>query len=710
MGKNNFVLGVEGEVLEIPLEERIKLGIVGCGAHTFRNILPCLQYLPGLELVATCDLNKEKARLYAKQFGANNYFTEIKEMVDNVELNGILCVVGFDPDTGYPRYPAVVPQILEKGIPVWMEKPPAYCAAEVLRMDDSAQKGSVFAQVGFKMMFAPGVEKVKEIITTPVFGKPQSFVANYAVDMPDDIRNLKDPGSRRFLDDVVHILSQLHYFFGKPEYLTHYKSGSSGGFAVLEYESGLTGALHLKGGARLIGPDESIDIVGEGGIVKIDGGTKITYHERGDPGSYGRDISFLRRDGTHTHIFSPELRQPLGALSLHSHALYGYILELAHFVNCIRNKKGETANLNDAHNIMQVYDSFAANPRLRTAIGSSEIRKTTLTSSPRFDYHVSCTKCGVRMSCKDGWSLVCAPPSGCGCTRNICDYDSGDHFDKNTLTDAFFNICNKNKVSIENPIIQISHSGVLRSEMSRVYVVLTPNSIDGKKYFAKLPQRKNDIGPVTELSVLKSNQFSPLLTPRPIDVIGTNGIVFDYIEGSSLDKLIRSSDCYDSNTQILCSKAIIGLGKFHDKVLLREKEGLHFGGTHNDFDPFNMLYTRKDELYVIDWEDYQSDGIQESDLIHFIIMSGIIQFDGQSRSEQKNSIFRDKAFASFADSLINEYFSARSFVINKDCLRGAIKLYSENQITRLQKSGRNSELFIYPHLLKDDTGIPKWLI
>jgi len=56
---NKYFLGLEGELIEGGGKSLIKMGFIGCGSHAFRNIFPCLQYLP-VDLVAVCDTNKKK--------------------------------------------------------------------------------------------------------------------------------------------------------------------------------------------------------------------------------------------------------------------------------------------------------------------------------------------------------------------------------------------------------------------------------------------------------------------------------------------------------------------------------------------------------------------------------------------------------------------------------------------------------------------------
>ena len=59
--KINFL----GQLVDAP---RIRIGYIGCGSHSRRNVLPSLKFA-SVELVAICDLSIEKAEAFAKEFG-----------------------------------------------------------------------------------------------------------------------------------------------------------------------------------------------------------------------------------------------------------------------------------------------------------------------------------------------------------------------------------------------------------------------------------------------------------------------------------------------------------------------------------------------------------------------------------------------------------------------------------------------------------------
>lgn len=195
------VIGLEGEIVRTT---PIRLGLVGCGAHAYRNVLPPLRQIPAARMTSFCDHNVSKAELYAKAVGFEaTWHGSVSEMLDAEELDAVLVVVGFDDDTGAPLYPEVAGPILRRGLPVWMEKPPARDARGVEALMEAAAAGETFAQVGFKKVFSPAVERSRQLVELAEFGAPTQYTYTYDVDLPLRVGDLRAPDGRRFLDDFV---------------------------------------------------------------------------------------------------------------------------------------------------------------------------------------------------------------------------------------------------------------------------------------------------------------------------------------------------------------------------------------------------------------------------------------------------------------------------------------------------------------------------
>jgi len=86
-------------------EKEVKVGFIGCGSHSFRNIYPTFQFAP-INLVATCDLSLEKAKAFANKFGAKNAYSDYHKMLETEDLDAIFVVTGYD-EKGRPTYPDI---------------------------------------------------------------------------------------------------------------------------------------------------------------------------------------------------------------------------------------------------------------------------------------------------------------------------------------------------------------------------------------------------------------------------------------------------------------------------------------------------------------------------------------------------------------------------------------------------------------------------
>jgi len=413
------LLGIEGDIYGCLEKEIVRTALIGCGSHAYRNILSALRFVPRARLIATCDTNNEKSRLYAEAFGAETYYSSIDEMLKSQTIDAVLLIVGFDPLTGDPLYPDLACKILEHGIPVWMEKPPAASSHQVQRMINSAEIGGTFFQVGFKMMFAPAIIKTYELLQRSEIGSPHSFDISYAVPFPREPSDLNDPSARRFIDDIVHVLSQIQYLFGTPTEMAYFRGKGTDASAILLYPDGLHGVIRILGAASIIGPAEQLRISGggadDGWIIQVNHGKELILHERGNPGSYGRDVSFIRPDDTHTHVWSPDLRSPLGALSLHSEALFGYVGELSEFADSVAERRPPSrAGHIDALSVMMMYDMFSMPER---SVHQVKVSMSGQNAVPRKSREATvCPYCYGKMHLKDGWCLSCAK---CGATKQL---------------------------------------------------------------------------------------------------------------------------------------------------------------------------------------------------------------------------------------------------------------------------------------------------
>lgn len=338
-------------------DEKIRLAHVGCGGHSFRNILPCYQYAP-VELVAVCDTDGSRAAAFARQFGATSHFTDLKAMLAKCDLDAVVIVTGYD-DQGVTHCRLAV-DVLQAGCHVLVEKPPANNVAEVIQLQSAEAESGKFAMVACKKAFFPAIHKAKQIVMQDEFGALSSLYARYPQALPHGMSDRVDPMKMRgFLDHVVHPGSILYYLGGQMESLRFSIDRAGGSVGTIRFTSGALGALHLVSGASGTSPLERLEVVGQGANLVVDNGVRLTYYRPGGrgEGGYGRSGDFIGPDDGAPIVWEPEFS--LGQLYNKGLFMLGYVPEVLYFCECVAaGRRPELANSDWAMALTGLYEAY----------------------------------------------------------------------------------------------------------------------------------------------------------------------------------------------------------------------------------------------------------------------------------------------------------------------------------------------------------------
>jgi myo-inositol 2-dehydrogenase/D-chiro-inositol 1-dehydrogenase len=141
----------------------MKLCQIGCGEHARVAHGPSQRRCAGerkdLVLAACCDLDPERAESFRRDFGFARAFSDPVAMLDAEEPDAVVVVVPVEKTV------AVGSLVLERGIPLLLEKPPGETVAEVDRLIAAAETGGgVPHQVAFNRRFAPLLRELRRRI------------------------------------------------------------------------------------------------------------------------------------------------------------------------------------------------------------------------------------------------------------------------------------------------------------------------------------------------------------------------------------------------------------------------------------------------------------------------------------------------------------------------------------------------------------------
>jgi predicted dehydrogenase len=339
-------------------ERRVRAVHVGCGGHSFRNVLPCYRYAP-IDLAAVVDVDAARAEAFARQFGASAHYTSLEQALSEQQPEAAFIVTGYGPD-GRPTYPPLAIQAMRAGAHAWIEKPPAATTAEIREMKGVERETGRFTMVGFKKMFFPAVRKAREIIRREEFGPLSSIYVKYPQGVPPADR-LSDPKAvQSLLDHLCHPASILYTLAGPVETLYYQREPVNGAaVANLRFRSGAVGCLHLCAGRSGAAPLERMEAVGRGANVVVENGCRLTYYRPGGrgEGGYGRSESFIGPDEAAPITWEPEFS--LGQLYNHGLFLLGYAPEIRYFAGCVLDgRRLDLGGLDAALEITALYEAF----------------------------------------------------------------------------------------------------------------------------------------------------------------------------------------------------------------------------------------------------------------------------------------------------------------------------------------------------------------
>lgn len=144
----------------------IKIGIIGCGGIANIKHMPALKKVGGCELVAFCDIIKERAEKAAKEFGTPDakVYTDYKELLRDPEIEVVHVL------TPNRAHSFITVDALNAGKNVMCEKPMAINAAEAKKMLDAAEKSGKKLTIGYQNRFRPDSLYMKREAENGTFG------------------------------------------------------------------------------------------------------------------------------------------------------------------------------------------------------------------------------------------------------------------------------------------------------------------------------------------------------------------------------------------------------------------------------------------------------------------------------------------------------------------------------------------------------------
>jgi UDP-N-acetylglucosamine 3-dehydrogenase len=192
-----------------------KLGtaVIGTGFWG-KNHARVYSELESTELVAICDVNGERAKAVADQFGVKAY-TSSSRMLKNEDIEALsVC-------TWSTKLAGEALKALRAGKHVLVEKPMATYTRQAEKLLEVAEENGLHLTVGFLMRFIPGLKHIREAVETKKIGELVCATAKRVSQWPERIG---DVGVVK--DTAIHDIDVIRFISNEDPIGVYAKTGS----------------------------------------------------------------------------------------------------------------------------------------------------------------------------------------------------------------------------------------------------------------------------------------------------------------------------------------------------------------------------------------------------------------------------------------------------------------------------------------------------
>jgi len=325
-----------------------RIGWIGCGRQASEMLLPQLVMLEDVTLAAIADVDEKALLQTAGRYAVERTFLDYRGLMESPGLDGIGIAVG----------PSMHQEIglaaLARGLPVFMEKPPATDLAGTHELAAAAAQVKQPMLLGFMKRFSSGNKIAKNVPQQQNLRKPLSFLGSYMT-APTYFEGEAD--YRAFLlHHCIHYLDLAPWLMGSPiATLDAREIESSPGKLLihlgLTFESGALGALVMGTMQSRGAPVEFVQIMGDHWKIEIKNVTDVSYTR--DPAFKANDPSAGLHDGADTLCWSPNMT----VAASEDHKGYRALLQAS--LDAMRGRPSQAPTIHDAVSAMTALDRMA---------------------------------------------------------------------------------------------------------------------------------------------------------------------------------------------------------------------------------------------------------------------------------------------------------------------------------------------------------------
>lgn len=331
-------------------KDKVRVGLIGSGFISAIHA-DALKRCPDAQIAAVASPSKGKAQAFAQKYGIDHHFTDYRRLLDLKDID--LVVLGIPNDL----HCEFTVNAAGAGKHIVLEKPMCLNLAEADRMIAACERAKVKFMYAEELCFAPKYVRLKQLLDSGALGEPVLIKQSEKHDGPHapHFWDVTRSGGGVTMDMGCHAIQFFRWMLGRPaiksvyaQMGTHVHSdktrGDDNAVIILEFANGTT-AVAEESWTKLGGMDDRAEVHGSKGVAFADllhGNAIETYS------ATGYDYAVEKAGSTVGWSFT--IYEEIWN--------YGFVQEMEHFVDCVKNDRQPLVTGHDARAVMEVL--FAA--------------------------------------------------------------------------------------------------------------------------------------------------------------------------------------------------------------------------------------------------------------------------------------------------------------------------------------------------------------
>ena len=188
----------------------VKIGFIGCGGNA-NGHMRRLSELEGVRIVATCDVQAERAQNAAGSYSAQPY-TNHNLMLERDDLDGIYLSL--------PVFAHGTPEldVIARGLPFLVEKPVAVNMETARQIEEAVNAAGIITCVGYQLRYLGSTQLAREVLREKVvniaIGK---YWSGSGRGDPNAWQRQMSKSGGQILEQATHTIDMMRYLVGEVE-------------------------------------------------------------------------------------------------------------------------------------------------------------------------------------------------------------------------------------------------------------------------------------------------------------------------------------------------------------------------------------------------------------------------------------------------------------------------------------------------------------